>query len=188
VRRHDHAVLACHADQALALLEKPSLPESALLGAFGYSHNRAVLHRDPSLMPQRKSVWASWNYLGRRDNADHLHVTYWMNRLQGLTNAPPLFVTLNPARQPADGTVLHEVDYRHPQFDADAMRAQTGLWSLQGRNRTWFCGAYFGAGFHEDGLQSGLAVAEQLGGVRRPWTVPAESGRIHLGEPTLAFA
>jgi predicted NAD/FAD-binding protein len=174
----DDVVLACHADQALALLENPDPDETSLLGAFGYTKNRAVLHGDPRFMPRRRSVWASWNYLGGRDHADELHVTYWMNRLQGLTGAPPLFVTLNPAMEPSPETVLHEEIYDHPRFDTGAMRAQEALWSLQGRRRTWFCGAYFGAGFHEDGLQSGLAVAEQLGGVRRPWTVPNESGRI----------
>jgi uncharacterized protein len=101
-----------------------------------------------------------------------------MNRLQGLTNEPPLFLTLNPIQEPATATVLWEEVYHHPRFDAEAMRAQSSLWSLQGQRHTWFCGAYFGAGFHEDGLQSGLAVAEQLGGVRRPWSVPSESGRI----------
>jgi predicted NAD/FAD-binding protein len=180
VRSYDHVVMACHADQALSLLRDPSPAETGLLGAFGYTSNRAVLHGDSRLMPKRKPVWASWNYLGRRQDADKLHVTYWMNRLQGLTDAPPLFVTLNPAVEPAAGTVLREEIYQHPQFDAGAMRAQTDLWSLQGRRRTWFCGAWFGAGFHEDGLQSGLAAAEQLGGVRRPWTVADESGRIHV--------
>ena len=174
----DHVVLACHADQALALLDDQTNEESTLLGAFGYTRNRAVLHGDERLMPRRRSVWASWNYLGTREHTDELHVTYWMNRLQGLTNAPPLFVTLNPTVEPAPDSILHEEMYDHPRFDTDAMRAQEGLWSLQGRRRTWFCGAYFGAGFHEDGLQSGLAVAEQLGGVRRPWTVANESGRI----------
>jgi predicted NAD/FAD-binding protein len=123
-------------------------------------------------------VTHGWNYLGGHANADELHVTYWMNRLQGLTGMPPLFVTLNPAMEPDPATVLHEEVYDHPVFDTEAMQAQDALWSLQGRYRTWFCGAYFGAGFHEDGLQSGLAVAEQLGDVRRPWTVPNESGRI----------
>jgi predicted NAD/FAD-binding protein len=174
----DHVVLACHADQALAVLDDPTDDETTLLGAFGYTRNRAVLHSDASLMPSRRSVWASWNYLGRRGCTDELVVTYWMNRLQGLTNAPPLFMTLNPIQEPASATVLWEEVYHHPRFDADAMRAQSSLWSLQGQRRTWFCGAYFGAGFHEDGLQSGLAVAEQLGGVRRPWSVPNESGRI----------
>ena len=106
-----------------------------------------------------------------------------MNRLQGLPDSTKLFVTLNPSQPPRPDSVIHTETYEHPQFDAAAMRAQRSLWSLQGRRRTWFCGAYFGAGFHEDGLQAGLAVAEQLGGVRRPWTVAAESGRIHVGRP-----
>jgi predicted NAD/FAD-binding protein len=177
-RRFDHAVLACHADQALALLAHPTAVEDTLLGSFRYTKNRAVLHGDVRLMPKRQAVWASWNYLGSRDHSDQLHVTYWMNRLQGLTGAPPLFLTLNPVAEPAG--ILHEELYYHPGFDTAAMQAQEGLWSLQGRQRTWFCGAYFGAGFHEDGLQSGLAVAEQLGGVRRPWTVPNDSGRISV--------
>jgi predicted NAD/FAD-binding protein len=176
----DHVVLACHADQALALLDDPTDDEATLLGAFGYTRNRAVLHGDASLMPRRRSVWASWNYLGRRGRPDELVVTYWMNRLQSLTNVPPLFLTLNPSQDPETPTVLREEVYHHPRFDAEAMRAQSSLWSLQGRRRTWFCGAYFGAGFHEDGLQSGLAVGEQLGGVRRPWSVPNESGRITI--------
>ena len=176
----DHVVLACHADQALALLDDPTQDERTLLGAFGYTRNRAVLHRDTSLMPRRRSVWASWNYLGRRKRPDELVVTYWMNRLQGLTGAPPLFLTLNPTDRARERNGALEEVYHHPRFDADAMRSQSGLWSLQGQQRTWFCGAYFGAGFHEDGLQSGLAVAEQLGSVRRPWSVPNESGRITI--------
>ncbi len=174
----DHVVFGCHADQALGLLDRPSAAEATLLGRFGYTKNRAVVHGDARLMPKRRRVWASWNYLGGRNGGDALHVTYWMNRLQGLADAPPIFLTLNPSVEPASGSVLHEQVYDHPRFDTDAMQAQQQLWSLQGRQRTWFCGAYFGAGFHEDGLQSGLAVAEQLGGVRRPWTVANESGRI----------
>ena len=177
--RFDDVVVATHADRALALLADADGAERALLGAFRYSSNKAVLHADTTLMPKRKRVWSSWNYLG--DSASSaLCVTYWMNRLQGLPNETPLFVTLNPARSPRPDTVVHTEMYEHPQFDAAAIRAQRSLWSLQGRRNTWFCGAYFGAGFHEDGLQAGLAVAEQLGGVRRPWTVAAESGRIHL--------
>ena len=175
-QRFDQVVMACHADQALALLEQPTDSETSLLGAFGYTRNRAVVHRDRASMPRRRGVWASWNYLGTRGSADAVQVTYWMNRLQDLPGAPDVFVTLNPSVEP--NAVLHEENYDHPRFDVAAMRAQTSLWSLQGRHRTWFCGAYFGAGFHEDGLQSGLAVAEQLGGVKRPWSVANESGRI----------
>jgi predicted NAD/FAD-binding protein len=102
-----------------------------------------------------------------------------MNKLQGLPGQD-LFVTLNPPRPPRPDTLLRTETYEHPIFDNAAVAAQRELWSLQGQGGVWFCGAHFGAGFHEDGLQSGLAVAEQLGGVRRPWTVADESGRIHL--------
>jgi len=101
-----------------------------------------------------------------------------MNRLQGLPEALPLFVSLNPPRTPRPETVIGGYDYEHPVYDARAVQAQRRLWRLQGMRNTWFCGAYFGAGFHEDGLQSGLAVAESLGGMRRPWRVANESGRM----------
>ena len=175
----DHVVLACHADQALAMLAAPSPQEKRLLGAFDYSQNIAYLHSDETFMPRRRKVWSSWNYLGSREIPSHkVCVTYWMNRLQNIQSEQPLFVTLNPPRLPRAGSLLHTDVYEHPIFDAKAMAAQEQLWSLQGKQNTWFCGAYFGAGFHEDGLQAGLAVAEQLGGVRRPWNVPNESGRI----------
>ena len=155
--------------------------KAELLGAFRYSRNLAVLHTDDSFMPKRRAVWSSWNYIGSRDAArDGVCVTYWMNRLQNIESDKPLFVTLNPPRPPRAGTLLHSEVYDHPIFDAKAIAAQRKLWLLQGERNTWFCGAYFGAGFHEDGLQAGLAVAEQLGGVRRPWRVPNESGRIVL--------
>ncbi len=179
-RRFDHVVIATHANQALDLLDDPSGAENALLGAFHYTANTVILHNDPGFMPRRKRAWSSWNYLGRRDEPEALSVTYWMNRLQGIPDRTPLFVTLNPQQDAAPGSVFHRQDCAHPQFDPAAMRAQRSLWSLQGRRNTWYCGAYFGAGFHEDGLQAGLAVAEQLGGVRRPWSVPDESGRIHV--------
>lgn len=175
----DHVVIGAHADQALALLEPPTPRERSLLGAFRYSRNLAVLHTDASLMPRRRRAWASWNYIGADGG---LCVTYWMNRLQGL-EGQNLFVTLNPPRPPHAGTLLRSEVYEHPIFDPAAIKAQRRLWSLQGEGGVWFCGAHFGAGFHEDGLQAGLAVAEQLGGMRRPWRVADESGRIHLGAP-----
>lgn len=177
VDRFDQVVLAVHADQALAMLETPSEAETRLLSPFKYSRNLAVLHRDERLMPRRRRAWAAWNHLGGEGRSS---VTYWMNRLQSLPG-DDLFVTLNPFEDPRNGTLVRADVYEHPLFDAGTDRAQKQLWSLQGVNRTWFCGAWFGHGFHEDGLQSGLAVAEQLGGVRRPWTVENESGRIHLG-------
>ncbi len=181
---YDHIVLATHADDALAMLSDPSAGERELLGAFRYSRNLAVLHHDGGFMPRRRAAWASWNYVGRRGaTAAHVCVTYWMNRLQPIGIETPVFVTLNPPRPPRAGSIMHSETYEHPIFDARAMTAQRRLWSLQGDRNTWFCGAYFGSGFHEDGLQAGLAVAEQLGGVRRPWSVPDASGRIVQSEP-----
>ena len=179
ITRFDHVVIATHADQALRLLETPSPRERALLGAFRYSENRAVLHRDRRLMPRRENVWASWNYLGQTGGDASLCVTYWMNRLQRIRGAGDYFLTLNPTVEPSGR--LHDEVYTHPIFDLDALAAQKRLWTLQGQGNVWFCGAHFGAGFHEDGLQSGLAVAEALGSSRRPWTVADESGRIFLG-------
>jgi len=182
-KRYDQVVIATHADQALRMLPDASADESRLLGAFRYTRNRAVLHSDPSLMPQRRAVWSSWNYAADRSRGQAPCVTYWMNRLQGIANDTPLFLTLNPMREPRSEYRIRTQTYEHPVFDGAAIRAQDRLWSLQGQRRTWFCGAYFGSGFHEDGLQAGLAVAEELGGVRRPWSVAGESSRIRLRAP-----
>jgi len=181
-RTFDQVVIATHADQALDMLTAPTTDEARLLKDFSYQSNRAVLHRDPRFMPKRKSVWASWNYCqASKQNGDQKPcVTYWMNSLQNLNTTEQLFVTLNPEREINEAFVAGVFDYTHPLFSAATRRAQARLWQLQGQNRTWFCGSYFGHGFHEDGLQSGLAVAEQLGGVRRPWNVENESGRIFL--------
>ena len=185
-RRFDQVVVAAHADQALRMLDRPSAEESRVLGAFRYSQNRAVLHRDPRLMPRRKAAWASWNHVGKRGEAGEGGVTYWMNRLQPLDSADPYFLSLNPEQGDEIQSNLHDQVYEHPLFDGPAMLAQRELWSLQGANRTWFAGAYFGSGFHEDGLQAGLAVAEQLGGVHRPWLTPNPSNRIFITPPAEA--
>lgn len=185
---YDHVVIATHADQALAMLERTSPAEREVLGAFRYSRNEAVLHSDPRLMPRRRAAWAAWNYLSDRRGDAGLSVSYWMNQLQDLPGERPFFVTLNPISPPAAESVAYRTTYEHPLFDAGAMAAQARLWSLQGDGGVWFCGAYFGAGFHEDGLQAGLAVAEALGGVRRPWNVPDESGRIMLPRHGATFS
>jgi predicted NAD/FAD-binding protein len=180
VETYDQVVVASHADQALVLLDDPAADEAALLGAVRYGPNAVILHTDQALMPRRRRAWSSWNYVGHRGERDEAApptVSYWMNRLQGLPGQP-LFVTLNPPRPPRPDSIIEQRTFDHPLFDGPAIAAQPRLWSLQGRRRTWFCGAYFGAGFHEDGLQAGLAVAEAIGGVRRPWTVPDESGRL----------
>ncbi|QQD18151.1 FAD-dependent oxidoreductase [Spongiibacter nanhainus] len=179
--RFDHLVMAGHADQTLSALTDASFEERRLLGAFRYEANRAVLHRDPALMPKRDAAWACWNYLS---DAGHngLSVSYWMNALQHLPCNEPVIVTLNPLREPRPDCVYQSFNYHHPVFDKRALAAQQQLWSLQGQNRTWYCGSYFGAGFHEDGAQSGLAVAEQLGQTRRPWSVDNPNSRIVVTE------
>ncbi len=174
--RFDQVVFATHADQALALLERPGFWERTLLGSFRYQHNRAVLHTDTALMPRRQRVWSSWNYIGHDDEQGRrrLSVSYWMNRLQGLQTSAPLIVTLNPPQEPSPGKVIAAFDYDHPVFDARAMRAQSLLGYLQGRQHSWYCGSYFGHGFHEDGLRSALAVAAEFG-VLPPWQSLAQT-------------
>ena len=184
--RFDAVLIASHADQALSMLAEPSEAERDLLGAFGYTVNTAVLHADKKFMPLRRKVWSCWNYIAvdHAQSAHPLCVSYWMNRLQSLEGRD-LFVTLNPPGNPE-----HEIarfDYTHPLFDAKAIHAQENLWQLQGENRTWYAGAHFGRGFHEDGLQSGLAAAEAMGALPRPWSVPNPSGRITLA-PQAALA
>ena len=178
--RFDQVVIATHGDTALSLLDDANQEERRLLSAFRYHRNLAVLHADARLMPMRKAAWESWNHIGRRETPGEGCVTYWMNRLQSIRDAGDLFVTLNPTREIAPDKVIHSDVYEHPLFDAAAIAAQAELWSLQGARRTWFCGSYFGHGFHEDALQSGLAVAEAMGGGRRPWRVADESGRIQI--------
>jgi predicted NAD/FAD-binding protein len=175
-------VVATHADTALAMLADADADERRVLGAFSYRSNLAVLHSDASVMPQRRRVWSAWNYAAHAAGDDSaLSVTYWMNRLQGwLPDDLPLFVTLNPLHAPDPAMVHARIAYDHPVFDLATDRAQADIWHLQGQRRTWFCGAHLGAGFHEDGLQAGLAVAEAIGGERRPWRVADESARIRL--------
>jgi predicted NAD/FAD-binding protein len=166
-----HAVLACHADQALAMLDGASADETEMLGAIRFQENIAVLHTDISLMPRRRGVWSAWNYLtaGPADHGAAVSVTYWMNKLQGLSTPEPLLVSLNPIRPPDPAKVLLTRTYHHPQFDAAAMRAQALLPSVQGNGGVWFAGAWTGWGFHEDGIASAVRVARALG-VRAPWT------------------
>jgi len=184
--RFDKIVLACHADQALALLTDADRRERALLGRFAYSSNEVWLHADASLMPRRRSVWSSWNYVADRSDRDSpVSVTYWMNRLQNLPDSAPLFVSVNPGRTPRPAMAHARFAFEHPMFDAAAIRAQRDLHTIQGVRDTYFCGSYCGYGFHEDALSAGLDVAEQLG-VRRPWLRPDEHRRI--GDPPRVVA
>ena len=167
--RFDEVVMACHSDQSLQLLSDPDPAEAKVLGAIRYQRNRAVLHTDTSLLPQRRRAWAAWNYERAATDAREqasvcLH--YLLNRLQPLPFKTPVVVSLNPVREPRPDTVHAEFDYAHPVFDTAAIAAQQHVPALQGRHHTWFCGAWTRYGFHEDGLMSGLAVCE---GLRAAW-------------------
>ena len=163
--RFDAVVSAAHSDQTLRLLADPDDAERIVLGAIRYDANKAYLHTDDSLLPKRLRAWSSWNYMGRTDEIsdDKIPVTYWMNRLQNIPGLTNYIVSLNPARAPAPGKVLYETVYEHPMFSSAVTAAQAALPAIQGRRRTWFCGAWCGYGFHEDGLKSALSVAAAFG-------------------------
>jgi predicted NAD/FAD-binding protein len=176
-QRFDKVVLACHADQALGLLDDADPAERSLLARFAYSSNEVWLHQDASLMPRRNKVWSSWNYVAASDPGanpacSNVSVTYWMNRLQNLRTETPLFVSVNPSRRPAAASVHRHFTFEHPMYDAAAIRAQRDLHTIQGTRDTYFCGSYCGYGFHEDALSAGLFVAELLF-FAGPWGCPA---------------
>ena len=153
--------------------------ESSILSAFKYAKNEAVLHSDIRFMPKRKRAWSSWNYI-QNDSTDenNLSVTYWMNKLQPLETETPLFVTLNPDAELNNKLIHYKKDYDHPIFDLSTLTAQKKLLDIMGHRNIWYAGAHFGYGFHEDGLQSGLYAAEQLGKTKRPWDIPSMNNRI----------
>ena len=160
--RFDHVVMATHPDQALAVLADVSAAESEVLGAIHYQRNRAVLHTDASAMPSNRSAWAAWNYESGPAGGGQVCLHYWVNQLQPLPWTQPVLVSLNPLRPIARNRIMGEYDYEHPVFDRAAIAAQAGVAQLQGRRRTWFCGAWTGYGFHEDGLKAGQRVGRSL--------------------------
>ena len=162
--RFDKVVLACHSDQSLALLDDASDAERTTLGAIRYQSNRAVLHADTSVLPRQRRAWAAWNYerASADGDANRVCLHYLINQLQPLPFTQPVLVSLNPLRAIASDQVHASFDYAHPVFDLAAIRAQQQVGALQGQRHTYFCGAWTGYGFHEDGLKSGLAVASQL--------------------------
>jgi predicted NAD/FAD-binding protein len=165
----DRVILASHADQSLALLDQPTGIERELLGAFRYQQNRATLHTDESFMPKRRLAWSSWNYRVRFDASGHAEpmTVYWMNQLQGVSDKRNYFVSINGAKEIDPAHVLRSIDYEHPLFSLEAVRAQARLHELNRRdddNRVFFCGAWFKYGFHEDGFSSAIECARALTG------------------------
>ncbi|PTQ87906.1 NAD(P)/FAD-dependent oxidoreductase [Agitococcus lubricus] len=166
----DAVVMACHSDQTLSLLADASAQEQAILSAVRYAPNKAYLHTDQSVMPARRQAWSAWNYYTAKtpDRQRPVAVTYWLNKLQPLPFSTPLFVTLNPPEPIEPSTILAEFDYAHPQLDAAAYDAQQKLSAIQGLGGVYYCGAWTGYGFHEDGLKAGLRVAKLLN-ANIPW-------------------
>ena len=161
--RFDEVVIATHSDQALALLSDATSREREVLGAIPYQANEAVLHTDTRMLPRRRRAWASWNYHLQPEPSGRTTVTYHMNRLQALDAERELCVTLNRTDEIDPAAVIRKISYAHPVFTAAGMAAQRRAAEISGRNRTHFCGAYWGWGFHEDGVRSGQRVAERFG-------------------------
>jgi len=179
--RFDQVVLACHSDQALALLEDASYLERDILGAITYQHNDTVLHTDARLLPRNRKAWAAWNAYLPADPAQACTVSYCMNLLQGLPGETPLVVTLNRTGDIDPARILVRRGYQHPVYTHAAVAAQARRHEIQGTRHTWFAGAYWGWGFHEDGIRSGVEVARALGvawpGVAAAATPPAKRVR-----------
>ncbi|MEM6491399.1 MAG: FAD-dependent oxidoreductase, partial [Pseudomonadota bacterium] len=172
-RAYDAAVFATHAPDAARLLSDPDDDERSVVGAFKTQDNLAILHSDPALMPKRRAAWAAWSYCAAGAPGDRrVSVSYWMNALQGISEQRPLFVSLNPLKEPQADLVHSRHAFAHPVFDQSAIAAQKRLPDIQGRNGIWWCGAWTGFGFHEDGARSGVAAAHALGG-KLPWETGA---------------
>ncbi|MFN0114615.1 MAG: NAD(P)/FAD-dependent oxidoreductase [Paracoccaceae bacterium] len=159
----DEVVIAAHSDEALAILADPSPGESAALSAIRYQPNEAVLHADASVMPARRAAWASWVYSGgAAASGAPISLSYWMNSLQPIPMNDPMFVTLNPVRPIREDAVYDRVIFRHPLYTRAAVAAQERIRAMNGARATWFCGAWMGNGFHEDGLQSAADVVRAM--------------------------
>lgn len=169
--QYDAVIFACHADQALKLIENPTENERTVLTNFRYQPNRIIVHTDISFMPKRKKAWSSWVYLSEegKDRKSHVSLSYWMNNLQPLKTDMPIIVTLNPSREPSKGSLYDDYYFDHPVFDEEAIKAQSRIEEIQGKDCFWFCGAYQRYGFHEDGLQSAVNMARKMG-VSPLWT------------------
>ena len=156
---YDHVILASHADQSLQLLESPSSDEKKILGRFKYISNLAVLHTEEELMPQKKIAWSSWNSISQEKQTC---VTYWLNKLQNLKCETNYFLTLNPICKIPESKIIKKVNFTHPYFNSETLIYQKELNSLQGKKKTWYCGAYFGYGFHEDGIKSAINLKKNF--------------------------
>jgi predicted NAD/FAD-binding protein len=159
---YDKVVFATHADETLQIIKNPTHEEKEILSNFLYKKNIAYLHTDSTLMPTRKNLWSSWNSILKQESKNDICVTYWLNKLQNLKTKNNYFLTLNPILKIENSKIIKKIEFTHPFYDKDSFKAQKSLIKLQGKNNSWFCGSYFGYGFHEDGLKSAINVANTL--------------------------
>ena len=159
---YDKVVFATHADDTLKLIEDPTELEKNILGSFKYKLNTAYLHSDTKLMPTRKNAWSSWNSILDKQDVNKNCVTYWLNKLQNLNTKNNYFLTLNPIQQIDKSKIIKKIEFSHPFYDLQSINAQTKLNKLQGVKNSWFCGSYFGYGFHEDGIKSSLNIVNKI--------------------------
>ena len=168
IKTFDKVILACHADQSSEILIENFSEEANLLKDFKYQKNTSILHSDINFMPKRKSVWSSWNYITETGNSGNLSITYWMNELQGINSSKPILLSLNPKILPNPDLIYGQYSYSHPILDNNAINIQKKLSSIQGKNNLWFCGAWTGFGFHEDGVKSAVEIANSHN-IDHPW-------------------
>ena len=168
IKTFDKVILACHADQSSEILIENFSEEANLLKDFKYQKNTSILHSDINFMPKRKSVWSSWNYITETGNSGNLSITYWMNELQGINSSKPILLSLNPKILPNPDLIYGQYSYSHPILDNNAINIQKKLSSIQGKNNLWFCGAWTGFGFHEDGVKSAVEIASSHN-IDLPW-------------------
>jgi len=159
---YDKIVFATHADDTLKLIQNPTQAESNILGSFKYKSNTAYLHNDIRLMPNKKNAWSSWNSILDKKDISKNCVTYWLNKLQNLNTKSNYFLTLNPIFEIDGSKIIKKIEFSHPFYDLQSLKAQKNLKELQGQKNSWFCGSYFGYGFHEDGLKSALNIVNQI--------------------------
>lgn len=180
----DEVIFACHSDQALNLLANASIGEQQMLGSVPYQSNRVILHRDERLMPQRRAIWSSWNYMGQTNTTgdQSVSINYWMNSLQNLNTQRNYFVSLNPLQEPKQEHIIAEFQYEHPVFMPQSLQLPGLLKRVQGQDRVWFCGAWTGYGFHEDGLRSAVEVAQRLG-AELPWNQQLQASQALVHTP-----
>ena len=159
----DHIIFATNPTKILEIVKDTDEKEKNILSSFSTNKNTAYLHNDKSLMPSLREVWSSWNVHIPKKKVDYISVTYWMNRLQNINNSKPLFLSLNPSKLPKEKSIFKIIDYEHPIFDLESIDSKKQLPKIQGHRNTWYCGAWSGNGFHEDGINSSVELAKKFG-------------------------